>query len=85
MPGEGSVDEARRDEARARVESVRKLVEETGANLSLVQVVGIVLGEGEWEAIVEWVEFALIDKPLMTSEDLVDGIVFLYEWSMSNA
>ncbi len=85
MPGEGSVDEARRDEARARVESVRKLVEETGANLSLVQVVGIVLGEGEWGAIVEWVEFALIDKPLMTSEDLVDGIVFLYEWSMSNA
>jgi hypothetical protein len=83
MPSEG---EQRRDrvEAIARVERARRSVDSSGEPLSLGQIVEIVLGEGDWEGIEEWAEFALIDSPLISTEDLVDGIVSLRDWSTSN-
>ena len=83
MPG-GGEQERVRDEAIARVERARRSVDESGEPLSLGRIVEIVLGNGDWGGIEEWAEFALIESPLISTEDLVDGIVSLREWANSN-
>ncbi len=85
MPDERKFDEiGRRILAKARVERARRNVQMTGEALSLGDIVEIVLGEGDWSSIEGWVEFALIEQPLISTEELVDGILYLHEWSYTN-
>ena len=57
----------------------------TEVALTLERLVEIVLGEGDWGVIVEWTEYVLIQRPMITTDDLVDGILSLHDWSFSNA
>ncbi len=85
MPDERTFDEARRVMAKSRVEGARRNVQMTGEALSLGDIVEIVLGDGDWSSIEGWTEFALIDQPLISTEELVDGIVSVWEWTKSNS
>ena len=78
-------DDSRRSDAISRVEMERRDENNTEVALTLERLVEIVLGEGDWGAIVEWTEYALIQRPMITTDDLVDGILSLHDWSFSNA
>ena len=78
-------DDSRRSDAISRVEMERRDENNTEVALTLEKLVEIVLGEGDWGAIVEWTEYALIQRPMITTDDLVDGILSLHDWSFSNA
>ena len=78
-------DDSRRSDAISRVETERRDENNTEVALTLERLVEIVLGEGDWGAIVEWTEYALIQRPMITTDDLVDGILSLHDWSFSNA
>ena len=85
MPEERRYDEASRVMAKARVEGARRRVGQTGDSLTLLDIVQLVLGDGDWEAIAHFTEFALIESPMISTSDLVDGILSLHEWSTANA
>ena len=78
------VGDSRRAEAISRVETERRDINGSEVGLSLDRLVCIVLGEGDWGSIVEWTEFALEEKPMITTDDLVDGILSLHDWSYTN-
>ena len=78
-------DDSRRSDAISGVEMERRDENNTEVALTLERLVEIVLGEGDWGAIFEWTEYALIQRPMITTDDLVDGILSLHDWSFSNA
>ncbi len=84
MTESGEVEGSRRAEAISRVEVERRDINGSEVGLSLSRLVDLVLGEGNWEGIVDWTEFALEEKPMITTDALVDGILSLHDWSYTN-
>ena len=84
MTEAGEVGDTRRADAISRVEVERRDINGSEVGLSLSRLVDLVLGEGDWGGIVDWTEFALEEKPMITTDDLVDGVLSLHDWLYTN-
>jgi len=84
MTESGEVGDTRRADAISRVEVERRDINGSEVGLSLSRLVDLVLGEGNWGGIVDWTEFALEEKPMITTDELVDGVLSLHDWLYTN-